>query len=147
MLTSASLGGLFLLASGVAGLVFVPARPFVSSVRLLQGGSTAQPLLRAAPARHSPVMAEEKGGGLPFFMDIETKGGIVFWSIVGIVSPFFVYSYLQDSLGMDVVGLAQPTRRADQRPRRSSVHSGRGLSRRPVSREGSREGKWARTLL
>ena len=92
-------------------------------------------------------MAEEKGGGLPFFMDIETKGGIVFWSIVGIVSPFFVYSYLQDSLGMDVVGLAQPTRRADQRPRRSRVHSGRGLSRRPVSREGSREGKWARTLL
>lgn len=37
-------------------------------------------------------------------MDIGTKGGVVFYTFVGIVLPFFLYSFLQDQLGMDVVG-------------------------------------------
>jgi hypothetical protein len=40
---------------------------------------------------------------IPFFLDPNTKGGIIFWSIVGLVLPFVAYSFMLDSLGWDVV--------------------------------------------
>lgn len=68
----------------------VPASPILAPRTLLA-------------ARHAPPTASEPQRNLPFFLDIETKGGIVFWSIVGIVAPFIVYNFLQDQLGLDVV--------------------------------------------
>ena len=46
---------------------------------------------------------EEKKSFLPFFLDVNTKGGIVFYSIVGIVAPFWAYGQMIDSWGFDVV--------------------------------------------
>jgi len=43
------------------------------------------------------------GSKLPFFLDIGTKGGIVFYSIVGIVVPFVAYSFMVDTLDWGVV--------------------------------------------
>ncbi|EOD15389.1 hypothetical protein EMIHUDRAFT_427662 [Emiliania huxleyi CCMP1516] len=85
--------------SGASALVLPPRAP----------GVVAQhsPLraAAAAPSRHAaPVAAEERRGGLPFFLDIGTKGGIVFYSVIGIVAPFLLYNFLQDQMGMDVVG-------------------------------------------
>lgn len=84
--------------SGASALVLPPRAP----------GVVAQhsPLraAAAAPSRHAaPVAAEERRGGLPFFLDIGTKGGIVFYSVIGIVAPFLLYNFLQDQMGMDVV--------------------------------------------
>merc|ERR1712113_750706 len=39
---------------------------------------------------------------VPFILDIGTKGGIIFYSVVGIVLPFIVYNLLLDN-GVDVV--------------------------------------------
>jgi hypothetical protein len=89
-----------LLTSGAAGLV-VPTRAVVGHA----SGPSFGPVLRAPASvpRHSAVVAQEGQKKLPFFLDIETKGGIIFWSIVGIGAPFFVYNFLQEQLGMDVV--------------------------------------------
>eukprot|EP00965_Chrysotila_dentata_P258832 6213358-Pleurochrysis_carterae.AAC.2 len=40
---------------------------------------------------------------IPFILDIGTKGGVVFYTFVGIILPFLVYSFLLDTLEMDVV--------------------------------------------
>lgn len=45
--------------------------------------------------------SEEKK--LPFFLDIGTKGGIIFYSIVGIAAPFAAYSFMVDTLDLGVV--------------------------------------------
>ena len=44
-----------------------------------------------------------KGGGLGFLFDIGTKGGIIFYSIVGIVVPFVAYGYMTGPMGVDIV--------------------------------------------
>jgi hypothetical protein len=51
------------------------------------------------------MMSEQQAakGKLPFFLDIGTKGGIVFYSIVGVVAPFIAYNFMLDTLGYDVV--------------------------------------------
>lgn len=49
------------------------------------------------------MMAEGKKGGMPFFLDIGTKGGIVFYSVVGVALPFIAYNFMLDTLGWDVV--------------------------------------------
>ena len=100
--------------SGASALVLPPRAP----------GVVAQhsPLRAAAAAqsRHAaPVAAEERRGGLPFFLDIGTKGGIVFYSVIGIVAPFLLYNFLQDRMGMDVVS------RAARRHPLARVHSSR----------------------
>ena len=52
----------------------------------------------------APVMlAGDKSSSLPFFLDPGTKGGIIFYTIVGIALPFFAYSFMIDNLGYDVV--------------------------------------------
>ena len=62
-----------------------------------------------SPASHGAtgvrMMAspEADKGKLPFFLDIGTKGGIVFYSIVGVVAPFVAYSYMVDVLDLGVV--------------------------------------------
>lgn len=45
----------------------------------------------------------KRAGGLPFFLDLGTKGGIVFYSVAGIVLPWVAYSYMLDVLGYDIV--------------------------------------------
>lgn len=89
-----------LLTSGAAGLV-VPTRAAVGQA----SGPNFGPVLRSSASvpRHGAVVAQEGQAKLPFFLDIETKGGIIFWSVVGIGAPFFVYNFLQEQLGMDVV--------------------------------------------
>jgi hypothetical protein len=68
--------------------------------------------------RHGAIVAQEGQAKLPFFLDIETKGGIIFWSVVGIGAPFFVYNFLQEQLGMDVVraSILQPYLARSSRP-------------------------------
>ncbi len=57
-----------------------------------------------APRAHSPTLAAGSDKKtLPFFLDPNTKGGIIVWSIIGIVLPFFAYSFMLDNLGWDVV--------------------------------------------
>merc|ERR1711920_426191 len=61
----------------------------------------------SSPARACTPVAEDEAGrasGVPVFLDIGTKGGVVFYTFVGIVLPFFLYGFLQDQLGMGVVG-------------------------------------------
>ena len=59
---------------------------------------------RAGPVRLAePPSAGGKGGGLGFLFDIGTKGGIIFYSIVGIVVPFVAYGYMTGPMGVDIV--------------------------------------------
>lgn len=60
---------------------------------------------RPAAARAAPlVMAEEpQSKKLPFLLDPGTKGGIVVYTILLIVLPFFAYGFMTDNLGWDVV--------------------------------------------
>ena len=41
---------------------------------------------------------------MPFFLDINTKGGIVFYTFALIGAPFLLYNFLLGPGGMDVVG-------------------------------------------
>jgi hypothetical protein len=40
---------------------------------------------------------------MPWFLDPNTKGGIIFWSFIAIILPFFAYSFMLDTLGWDVI--------------------------------------------
>merc|ERR1719252_132193 len=51
----------------------------------------------------TPEPPAKKDPGPLWFLDIGTKGGIVFWTIVGIVLPFFAYSFMLENLGWDIV--------------------------------------------
>ena len=46
---------------------------------------------------------QERKSSAPFFLDIGTKGGIVFYSIVGCVLPFVAYNFMLDTLQFDIV--------------------------------------------
>jgi len=104
MVARASWGLLASLCVGGAAGLALPTRALAG--RPVMSGAAAHPLLHAAAVgpRHAPVVAQEgESKKAPFFLDIGTKGGIIFWSIVGIGAPFIVYNYLQDQMGMDVV--------------------------------------------
>jgi len=62
-----------------------------------------QPAARSAPLVCAEQPADKGGSKLPFFLDLGTKGGIIFYSIVGIALPFVAYSFMIDNLGYDVV--------------------------------------------
>lgn len=47
--------------------------------------------------------AGEKPSNTPFFLDPNTKGGIVFYTIVLCALPFFLYNFMLENLGFDVV--------------------------------------------
>ena len=90
--------------AGVHG--FAPA----ASLRLpARRSSCSVAALKPARLPHtspSVIMSEasgKKSGGLPFFLDLGTKGGIVFYSITGIVLPWVAYSYMLDVLNYDIV--------------------------------------------
>lgn len=57
------------------------------------------------PSAHVNIHMSEKDQKqkLPFFLDINTKGGIIFYSIIGIVLPFIAYSFMVDVLDLGVV--------------------------------------------
>ena len=67
----------------------------------------ATSLAASLPARRAGTVqlsgAENGGSKLPFLLDPGTKGGIIFWSIVGLIVPFVAYSFMLDTLGWDVV--------------------------------------------
>ena len=44
---------------------------------------------------------DEKGSNLPFWLDINTKGGAVFWSLVLFVVPLIGYNVLTGLFGFD----------------------------------------------
>ena len=93
---------LFLL-SGAKGLVLPRGAP---ATQLARAHPTIPPLVRQTASRVAPLcMAEPEPskGKLPFFLDIGTKGGIVFYSIVGTVLPFVAYSYMVDVMDLGVV--------------------------------------------
>lgn len=108
--------GMLLLAGLAAAEGF--ALPGASRVRGSIGGVTAAPqthhmMLQKGqprpqaytqnPLLGSPVRdANAAPPKLPFFLDIGTKGGIVFYTIIGIIAPFFAYNWLLDT-GVDVV--------------------------------------------
>merc|ERR1719201_3164297 len=81
---------------GRAPTRYSPLRPTPLRLAPLHGQR-----LRVAPVR----LAEGKPAArsLPFFLDIGTKGGIVFYTIVGIALPFFAYDYMLETLEWDVV--------------------------------------------
>ena len=84
------------LAASVEGWSATPRAPVAAP---LARSATAAVVRPAAAA----VRMEEKKSFLPFFLDVNTKGGIVFYSIVGIVAPFWAYGQMIDSWGFDVV--------------------------------------------
>ena len=101
-MTSRSLALLVVSAAAAHSLVI----PGVSPRALHSHGqghiSHTFPLLRSS----REVSMAEGGEGekkLPFILDIGTKGGIVFYSIVGIVLPFIAYNFMLETLGFDVV--------------------------------------------
>lgn len=68
------------------------------------------PLVRSTlPPRTSPLRlaeGEQKAAGgksIPFFLDIGTKGGIVFYTVLGIALPFVAYNYMLEELEWDIV--------------------------------------------
>lgn len=65
--------------------------------------ASLQPAARSAPLVCAEQPADKGGSKLPFFLDLGTKGGIIFYSIVGIALPFVAYSFMIDNLGYDVV--------------------------------------------
>jgi len=93
----------------IVALLVLPATALVlpSGVVRPSLSTAVGPRLSAVP-RGAPcgVQMAEQGaakGKLPFFLDIGTKGGIVFYSIAGIVAPFIAYSYMVDVLDLGVV--------------------------------------------
>lgn len=52
----------------------------------------------------APLMsAQDENTRLPFIFDIGTKGGIIFYSILGTVLPFVAYSVMTGPMGIDIV--------------------------------------------
>lgn len=59
---------------------------------------------RVAPVRLAEDQpASSTGLNVKALFDINTKGGIIFYSIVGIVLPFFAYGYMTGPMEMDIV--------------------------------------------
>ena len=92
--------------TGASGLVAQPwARAALGGVHLQASPRPAQtPATPPRRERHAvAVMGEKKGFSLPFLLDPNTKGGIVFYTILAIALPFFAYDYMLNNLGFDVV--------------------------------------------
>ena len=84
------------LAASVEGWSATPRAPVAAPLARSATATVARPAAAV-------VRMEEKKSFLPFFLDVNTKGGIVFYSIVGIVAPFWAYGQMIDSWGFDVV--------------------------------------------
>ena len=78
----------------------------LASRRRPAGASALVSQRRAAPVRlqaEAPPAAGGGKGGLGFLFDIGTKGGIVFYSVLGIVVPFVAYGYMTGPMDVDIV--------------------------------------------
>ena len=94
---------LSLLAAAEA-FAFSTAGGALASRRRPAGASALAPHQRVAPVRLAEEPAAEGSkGGLSFLFDIGTKGGIVFYSILGIVVPFVAYGYMTGPMNVDIV--------------------------------------------
>lgn len=69
---------------------------------VLTDSTLEKPAEATAVAPADPA-APAKSGGLPFFLDVGTKGGVVFYSLVGLALPFWGYQFMLDELKFDVV--------------------------------------------
>jgi len=76
---------------------------FVSSFspRLPAGASRRSAVVRLAQGP-SPD-GDKKKGGLWFILDPNTKGGIIFYGILGIALPFAAYGYLTGPMDVDII--------------------------------------------
>lgn len=50
-----------------------------------------------------PSSASSEGNKLPFWLDIGTKGGAVFWSLVLFIVPILGYNFVTGVLGYDEI--------------------------------------------
>jgi hypothetical protein len=103
MLASRTLLLLSLLVGADAFALSSPSAA-LGSRRRSAGAAALASHQRAGPVRLAEPPAEGgKGGGLGFLLDIGTKGGIVFYSVLGIVVPFVAYGYMTGPMGVDIV--------------------------------------------
>jgi len=75
--------------------------PFDTLNELAGRSLLASPKLRRASV--SMLSSEKPKLSVPWLLDPNTKGGILVWTIIAIVLPFFAYSYMIDNLGWDVI--------------------------------------------
>lgn len=103
MVASRALVLLSLLA-GAEAFAFSSPSAALASRRRPAGAAALVSHQRAGPVRLAEPPAEGgKGGGLGFLFDIGTKGGIVFYSVLGVVVPFVAYGYMTGPMDVDIV--------------------------------------------
>ena len=90
-------------ASSGAALTLSSSPRMAVAIQPQRIAATALTSRALAPLMDAKGSGDDKSGGLPFFLDPGTKGGIIFWGTVGIVAPFIAYSYMLDNLGWDVI--------------------------------------------
>ena len=88
---------LLLLSSAVSGLQL----PHAPTTHTRPAFSPARSPMSARPG--APFMLAGEKSSLPFILDIGTKGGIVFYSILGIVLPFVAYNIMTGPMELDIV--------------------------------------------
>jgi Protein of unknown function (DUF3007) len=120
MIRFATILGLILLAGrGVHVSGFSPSQPrssiflHLSSNYRTQSPAITTPLFRTSFVRSPSVsegstclaMASEEGksSNLPFWLDIGTKGGAVFWSLVLFIVPILGYNVVTGIFGVDEI--------------------------------------------
>ena len=92
------------LLAGAEAFAFSSPGAALASRRRPAGAAALVSHQRAGPVRLAEPPAEGgKGGGLGFLFDIGTKGGIVFYSVLGIVVPFVAYGYMTGPMDVDIV--------------------------------------------
>lgn len=96
---------LMLAVPQASAFAFSGGRMVQPRVQAAAAHAPLQPALRAAPVQmaDAPPPPQERKSSVPFFLDIGTKGGIVFYSIVGCVLPFVAYNFMLDTLQFDIV--------------------------------------------
>ena len=87
---------------GVGARGATAAAPRLAPPRLEQGKPRPQAYTQSKLLGSPKAEAGAPASKVPFIFDIGTKGGIVFYTILGIVLPFFLYNWLLDS-GWSVV--------------------------------------------
>ena len=87
---------LMLAVPQASAFAFSGGRMVQPRVQAAAAHAPLQPALRAAPVQmaDAPPPPQERKSSVPFFLDIGTKGGIVFYSIVGCVLPFVAYNFM-----------------------------------------------------
>jgi hypothetical protein len=93
----------------ITAFVAVAPRPLTAVRQPLGSTQHGQPQLNAQQQQRASVAvmqqppAEPSGNGTPFFLDPNTKGGIVFYTFALCALPFFAYNFMLETLDFDVV--------------------------------------------